>query len=504
MFSKSQYVKYKNCHKWLWLYKNKHDIMNVHDNNQKRQLEIGIKIGELARKKFANGVLVKESPIEIAKTVETTKKLLETENTIFEASFLFKEIFYNDEGKFVNAPYDCFARVDILNKTPDGWDLIEVKSSTEVKDEYLSDVSMQAYVLTGCKLKLNKVYIMHVNGDYVKQDSEIDLDNFFTLVDVTKEVEDYILVQRTLLEMDYQIKQPEPNATISKTMCGDCEFHSYCWKDIPSISVYNLPRIKPDKINLITKDGYLDIKDIPANYLTSEIHLKWLEVYKSGRPYIDRQAIADLLSELKYPLYFLDFETTQQAIPIWENSSPYQQIPFQASLHILESENAELKHFEYLFENEKDPRGEMINFLLKYIGDTGTIIAHNIGFEKGVIKNLSELNISNEDKLKLESMTKRFWDTMTPFQKYYLHPNFNCSASLKKVLPVMVPSMTYEGMDVANGGDAMEAFDILYNKTLPPDELSKKRTSLLEYCKQDTLAMVYLVKELQKILTELK
>jgi hypothetical protein len=104
MFSKSQYVKYKNCHKWLWLYKNKHDIMNVPDNNQKRQLDVGKQIGELARKKFTNGVLVKESPIEIAKTVETTKKLLETENTIFEASFLFKEIFYNDEGKFVNAP----------------------------------------------------------------------------------------------------------------------------------------------------------------------------------------------------------------------------------------------------------------------------------------------------------------------------------------------------------------------------------------------------------------
>jgi hypothetical protein len=341
---------------------------------------------------------------------------------------------------------------------------------------------------------------MHVNSDYVKQGKEIDIDNFFTLEDVTEKIYPGRIVIQRLLEMAHIIKKPEMQAEISKRLCAGCEFHSYCWQDIPKYCVYDLPRIKAETAALIAKQGYLGIKDIPAERLDSQMHLKWLEVYKTGKPYIDKQGIADLLLELKYPLYFLDFETTQQVIPIWENTRPYQQIAFQASLHILENENAQLKHYEYLFTDTKDPRYELTQFLIKHIGDTGSIIAHNAGFEKGIIKGLAkDLDIPKADKLKLKNMLDRFWDTKIPFQKYYLHPEFNCSASLKKVLPAVVPGMTYSGMDVADGGDAMEAFELLYYKSLPPDALEKKRKNLLEYCKQDTLAMVKLVEFLRKL-----
>lgn len=241
------------------------------------------------------------------------------------------------------------------------------------------------------------------------------------------------------------------------------------------------------------------MKDLPPNSFDNENYNHWVEVYRTGKPYINHAAISQWLNRLEYPLYYLDFETAQPVVPLWKYSRPYQQIAFQFSLHIQEKPNGKFIHKEYLFEGKDDPRYACVKALLEYIGPTGTLIAHNASFEKTRIKEMAaDLPLEQEQKDDLLKMTTRFMDTRDVFRADYLHPQMHGSSSIKKVLPSLVPEMTYEGMAVANGGEAMNAFDVLYFDCLPADKAAQLRKDLLAYCKQDTWAMVKLVEKLRE------
>lgn len=478
MFSKSQYTKYLHCHKRLWLYKNNRDVMSPPDPAQEKIFETGNRVGALAREYFAGGKLVDEPFYEVETALEKTRELLNTADIIYEAAFLYNNV---------------LVRADILHRTPGGWDVIEVKSATNVKEEYYDDAAIQAYVIKGTGLKINKVFLMHINNAYVKETDSIDLDKYFALADITEALTPPQAIEDTLTEMKKEMSGPEPVQEISKSLCGDCEFQTYCWVHVPKYSVYDLPRIS-NKAKLIAKHGYLKIADIPLEYLSSDNHIKWAQVYRTGEPFVDKEGIKALLSQLRYPLYFLDFESTAPAIPIWGGARPYQQIVFQASLHVLEQPGKEPKHYEYLFEGKDDPRPKAAEFLLKHIGNAGTIVAQHASFEKSRITEMvRDLDLSSSDAARLKDMLPRFWDTKDAFQKYYFHPEFHCSASIKKVLPVVAPGMTYEGMAVAHGGEAMDAFDVLYADSLSAKEVVQLRKDLLAYCQQDTFAMVKIV-----------
>jgi CRISPR/Cas system-associated exonuclease Cas4 (RecB family) len=494
MLSKSQYTKWRHCHKRLWLYKNKPQLATPPDKQQQKNFDIGNRIGMFARRRFAGGTLVMEKYNQIDDALAATRFRLQTDDTIYEAAFLYDDI---------------LIRVDILRKTPNGWDMIEVKSSTSVKAEHYADASVQAYVLQGAGIKLDKVFLMHIDSRYVRE-YDLDFKQFFMLEDLTEELTPPDAIKKEIAKIKDAMQQPQPQVQIGKSKCKDCEFRAYCWRDIPEDSVYNLPKIAPELAASLARSRMLKIADIPPEAVRGVNNRRWLAVYRDNKPYIDKQGIADLLAQLEYPLHFLDFETTMSAIPDWQGTRPYQQIVFQASLHVLESENAELKHYAYLFNSNSDPRPKAVEFLLEHIGDKGTIIAHNAQFEKARIAEMARDLYMQKDAHKLQAMLTRFWDTMIPFKKYYLHPDFHCSASIKKVLPVVAPGMTYEGMAIANGGDAMDAFDWLYShgsvyafaymaRTREACEKREKlRKDLLAYCAQDTLAMVKIVEFLKK------
>lgn len=480
MFSKSQYTKYQHCHKRLWLYKNKREVMSAPDAFTEQIFETGNEIGKEAWRIFPGGVLVDEPYYEVEKAVAKTKELMQTELTIYEAAFVYDDI---------------LVRVDMLYRTEAGWDIFEVKSATAVKQEYYDDASIQAYVLRGAGVNVSKVYIMHINDGHIKDNPDTPL---FSFANITEALTPDNIIRQNLTQMRALITQPEPIQEISKKLCGGCEFQAYCWQHVPKNSVYDLPRIG-DKAAFIASHGYLKIEDIPVPYLSADNHLNWLNVYKNNEPHIDKEGIKSLLAQLQYPLYYLDFETTMPAVPIWSGTRPYQQIVFQASLHIQRAENAPLEHYEYLFEGKADPRPKTVGFLTKHIGPVGTIIAHNAAFEKSRISEMiRDLDLPTAQADALKAMLPRFWDSKDAFQKYYLHPACACSASIKKVLPMVAPDMTYEGLQVAHGGDAMNAFDTLYGDKLPPQEAVQLKSALLAYCKQDTLAMVKLVEFLKK------
>lgn len=483
MLSKSQYTKYKGCPKHLWLYRNKKDVLTPPDEASQKRLALGQDIGLLAQKQFPGGVAVQDGWKNPAAAVAQTRELMARGvPAIYEAAFLYDDI---------------LVLVDILEKTPAGWNIVEVKSSGKnLKSIYLDDISIQNYVVSHCGVKVEHCYLMHINTDYFQTTEKTDWKQFFLLTPMDAELTPAADLVQDLQDIKTLLAGPEPEAVLDKSNCDGCEAYAYCWRDVPKDSVFEVFRSNAAREYMAL--GILRVQDVPPDSCNTPKLNHWVEVYRTQRPYIDRTAVAHWLNKLEYPLYYFDFETTQPVIPLWPYSRPYQQIPFQFSLHIQRQPNGPYEHQEYLFEGKQDPRYGCVEAMLKYIGEKGTLIAHHATFEKTRIREMAhDLPLPQEQKDALLRMSERFMDTETPFKQDYLHPNMHGSSSIKKVLPSLVPEMTYEGMPVANGGDAMNAFDELYFGNLSEDAARQLRRDLLAYCKQDTWAMVKLVDALR-------
>ncbi|MCK4974643.1 MAG: DUF2779 domain-containing protein, partial [Sulfurimonas sp.] len=298
-------------------------------------------------------------------------------------------------------------------------------------------------------------------------------------------------------------KTNEPDIDIGKHCKNpyECDAKDYCWRvqrGIPEYSVFNIFNLGSKKQVELYEQGIVDIKDIPDGFPMTAKQSQAVSNYKSGITHIDKEAIEEFLSTLTYPIYHLDFETFQQAVPEFKGISPFMQIPFQYSLHV-EHKDGTLEHREFLAKDSTDPREPLAQKLCEDIPRDVTVLAYNMGFEKGVIKKLA----SNYPKLgeHLLHVSENIKDLMTPFgQKHYVTPSMNGSYSIKYVLPALVPEMqdAYKELDgVQNGGEAMNAFANM--SKLGDDEKQKMRNSLLEYCKLDTLAMVRVLGRLKEV-----
>lgn len=479
MFSKSQYIKFLNCPKQFWLYKNKYNEQTAPSDFAQHLFDQGKEVGIYAYKYFPQGVLVENGWQNPQEALKKTQELLPKHDYIYEAAFEYNNL---------------IVFVDILEKNKDGsYNIIEVKSGTKVEGTHYDDLSVQKYVLDNCGLKIHACYLMHLNSDYVKTTEEINIKELFVLEDLTHKLKPYTEIEENLKKMTVLAKEEEPqNVFKVKKICDNCSFKDYCWADMPKISIFNIPRIGM-KAEMLQEEGILDAKQIPPGYLTSATQSKWVEVFKTDKPYINKESISAWLNNLKYPLYYFDFETINFAVPYFKNTHPYEHIAFQFSLHIQQKPHGPLEHKEFLFEGKQDPRYDCIEAIKKFIDPKGSIIAHNAKYEKDIIEKLATLDISEKDKDFLLSLRERLEDTCEVFSKYYFHPDFKGSASIKKVLPVVCPGLTYEDMPVGNGGDAMSAFMLLYFDKLPKEEAQKLRKDLLAYCCQDTFAMVKLV-----------
>ena len=482
--SKSQYTKYQVCPKHLWLCHNKKEALAPIDTGLQKIFDRGHLIGELAWKRFPGGVLVENGYKNPQKAIKRTQELMtQGVPAIYEAAFSYNGI---------------LVFVDILEKTPTGWNLVEVKSSGRTIDPiYVDDISIQRYVLSHCGVTPEHCYLMHINTDYFMKTDAPNLKKFFLLTAMDNELLQDADIEKNLVAIKKLLIGHEPTVELDKTRCKECECHDYCWRDIPEGSVFEL--FRSDRARELIAQGFPCVADLPPNGYKNETINHWIDVYRTQKPYIDRKAIKQWLNKLKYPLYYLDFETTQPVVPLWKYSHPYQQIPFQFSLHVQREPKGPFEHYEYLSTGKEDPRLGCIDALLKYIDKTGTIIAHNAIFERArIAEMLRDLPMTRMQSKRLFDMLDRFADTGDVFKDFYLHPKMHGSWSIKKVLPALVPDMSYEGMTVANGGDAMDAFDVLYAQELPPAELEQLRKDLLKYCEQDTWAMVKLVDVLRE------
>jgi hypothetical protein len=395
--------------------------------------------------------------------------------------------------------------VDILTIKNDEISIYEVKSSTEVKDIYLHDVSIQYYVLKNLGFKVKSANVIHINNEYIRGE-ELDINQLFKIVDVTNEVVSMQSNIPTILkdiEIYLENKENEPNIDIGKHCHNPyvCDAKEYCWKvqrQIPDYSIFNIFNLGSKKQIELYSQGIINIDDVPHNFDMTSIQAQAVENYKSKITYIDIENIKSFLQNLTYPIYHLDFETYQQVIPLYKGLKAYEQIPFQYSLHI-EHEDGRLEHKEYLAQDSVDSRYELALRLCEDIPKDVTVLAYNMSFEKSVIKRLATL--FEELSGHLLAINENMQDLMVPFQKkWYVTPSMNGSYSIKYVLPALVPEFekAYKELDgVQNGSQAMNAFANL--SKLSEEEKQKLRKSLLEYCKLDTLAMVKILERLRGI-----
>jgi hypothetical protein len=488
--SKSLYTKGIQCPKALWLKKYKPSVLTPPDEQAQAIFETGNIIGDLACQVFPDG---KEVPYttNYDEMISTTNDYLEEGvSNIYEATFSYEGI---------------LIMVDILKVEDDGVSIYEVKSSTEVKDVYLHDVSIQYYVLKNLGFSIKSASVVHINNEYVRGES-LELDKLFKIVDVTSEVQNLqsnipnILKEFETFLLD---KVNEPDIDIGKH-CNkpyECDAKNYCWKvqrQIPDYSIFNIFNLGSKKQVELYNQGIIDIDDIPEDFDLTANQAQAVENYKSKASYIDKENIKAFLQNLTYPIYHLDFETYQQAIPEYKGIKPFEQIPFQYSLHI-EYVDGRLEHKEYLAQDGVDSRYELAQKLCEDIPSGVTVLAYNMSFEKGVIKRLA--NLFPELSPHLLVINENMQDLMTPFQKkWYVTPSMKGSYSIKYVLPALVPEFekAYKELDgVQNGSQAMNAFANL--SKLDEEEKQKMRTSLLEYCKLDTLAMVKILEKIRGI-----
>jgi hypothetical protein len=489
MLSKSRYISGQQCDKLLWFKSINKPLPEKKDKGTEDRLKTGNEIGNLAKELFPGGVDIEYLPDNPEKMVEDTNLAIEKGAPIYEATFVID---------------NNLIRVDLMNQTNDGWDMYEVKSTSQkkLKPYHKEDASFQWYVLSQVEeLKMNNAYVITINGDYLK-DGRIDLEKLFTRHNITKEVNDHLaIVPNEINKMQGIIEcDVEPNTPIGPhcSKPHSCEYKKLCWEDVKDNSVLNLYRMDAkDKFNLFDNE-YKTFNEIPEGTKLSDIQQKQITSNLNNETFIDKNRVKEFIDTIKYPISYFDFETFQDAVPRFDNQRPYMQMPFQFSLHIQNEPLGKIDHREWIVDHKDDPRKEIAEKMLKWIPPKGTIIAYHKSFEMGCIKKLARYNVELSDQLL--ALNERFTDLKDPFSKgYYYHPAFNGSFSIKKVLPALYPndsSLNYDSLNIKNGGEASLAYKKFHE--LNDEEIETYRNDLFAYCKVDTLAMVRILEKLIK------
>lgn len=479
--TKSHFVFGKRCHKALYL-----DIHSSHLRPAKTSLEhktmsAGKEAGLAAQKVFPNGVLIKS--LDPTQAIQETKQAIEDGAlTLFEAAFLYD---------------DVLVRVDILSrKTVDSpWDFYEVKATTyndctkEQKDEYRSDIAIQIWVLQNLGIPLRRISLMHLNRACRYPNLGILFEYQDYSLEITEELSE---VKLHLLGLrDVLSRQNEPQTCIG-SHCDKpraCPFKGYCKRDIPKLSIFNIPR------NLKKwgqfEVGVISTDDLKISDLSSEIQKRALQCYQDNRPFFDKKTVSELINLWEFPLAYLDFEAIDYAIPRYSGARPYQHIPFQFSCHIQGAAEADMEHVEFLWSTPDDPRPEFIRELISKVPSKGSIVVYYAPYESIRLKELVE--DFPEYSEQLNNIRDRLVDLMVVIQKGVYYPEFMGSFSIKKVAPAILgETASYAKLEIGDGVEAMLAFEKIIALSIDSEDRQALTDSLRKYCEQDTLLMVRL------------
>ena len=481
--SKSKLMAFRQCARRLWLSVHMPDCVPADDAND-AVLAAGTDVGVMARQGWPDGILIApEGPLRQA--LAETEQALPARKVLFEATV-------QQDGVLV--------RADVLVPRSRGkaFDLIEVKSSTSVKDHYLEDVAIQARIFGAAGVPLKRRVLQYINNEFVYPGGqcyrEIRPDGtenrLFAEEDVTA------AAQSLESEVPGWIK--EARRTLAGAMPGmtdhcdnpyPCPYQAFCHADAPEYPLSCLPRIGLRDMEALSAAGYADVRDIPAGVLSSPVRERVRRVTCAGQPEHCPGARA-ALSVLGYPRYYLDFETIQFAVPIWKGTRPYEQLPFQWSCH-RETKSGVVSHEEFLDLSGKDPTRAFAESLIAALGTKGPICVYNQGFEGRIIR---ELAVRYPDLAEpLSAILDRMVDLLPLTREHYYHPAMKGSWSIKAVLPTMAPDLDYADLpEVQDGGGAQEAYREAIDPATPAERRKALDKALRRYCGRDTEALVRL------------
>jgi hypothetical protein len=486
LISKTTFLEYLMCSRNIWLKLHKPEWANsfVLSPFELQLAEQGNEVEEYARRLFPNGVLVTETGDEAVR--ETEQFMASEAPAIFQATFVV----------------DGFiAKNDVLayDKNNRCWDLCEIKGTNSIKEDggdrdHIDDLAFQAQVLQLAKIKTGRHFLIHLNKDYSRA-GDLEINKLFLVEDVTEKVKarlPQVEEQMNAARM-YLTKDAEPFTgcdCLYQARSSHCSTFKHSNPHVPEYSIHDLARIGSSKKKLKTmvERGTFELKDIPEDIELTEIQKNQVRVHLTQTPIIELDQIKKELGALKFPLYFLDYETFAPAIPMFTGYGPYDRIPFQFSLHILRDSSAEPDHIEYLLRDRSDPSQTVAELLKKHILPGGTVIAWNKGFEQGVNKELAVRKAQYAPSL--EQINTQMYDLRDIFQKqYYVHPEFRGKTSVKKVLPPLVPGLHHADLNIKEGGQASDAWSQMISPSTGPQERARIAEDLLTYCRLDTYAM---------------
>jgi hypothetical protein len=485
LLTKKEYLAGLQCPKYLWTLHNEPERIPKPDAYKQHIIDQGHLVGEFAKKLFPEGIDIPAD--DFNDNLRQTEELLLRRKPLFEAGFMVDSI---------------FSRIDILKPVNrDEWDIVEVKSSATVKEVYIHDVSFQKHCCEKYGIKIRNCFLAYINNKYIRQ-SEIAPEDLLTCTNITAKVAKTTNgIQKRIDNMLSIISSNKcPDATISK-QCNtpdDCPLIE-CWDFLPETNVFDLYRGGKKTFELFEK-GIYSLKDIPNDFILNGKHKIQRNCEISGEPHIEKEPIRLFLNTLEYPLHYLDFETFNTAIPLFDDTRPYQQVPFQFSLHVVDTSSAIPKHYSFLADGTTDPRPEFIASLKKVLGNNGSIVVYKQSFEKGILKALGTIFPKYNNWV--ENLNDRIVDLLVPFQSFhYYDTRQKGSASIKNVLPVLTGT-SYNQLDISDGTSASLAFLDIVSSNLAEEERIKIREDLDKYCTLDTEGMMWIVNKLKEFIAK--
>ncbi len=473
--SKTDYQYYRACPEELWLMKHQRDLFPPMNEERLFSIKQGNLVDAFVEKLFADKQFLRS--FNIGKRVVEFQKRVYTEGYIAIA-----DVVVYDE----NDPYYI--------------DIFEVKGSKEVKEDYLHDVAFQKYVFEKQGFQVRKTYLVHINPTYIFE-GELEPAKFFRLPNVSDKVDKLleITAKTAAIAFSYINNQTEPEAHFK--LCGnklDCVFLKKHFPNLPPYTVFDIRGIREKKLNAFLAQNILDITHVPIDFPLSDNQRRQVTIAQSQKVIIDKETLQPISEGWQSPFYFLDYETINLVFPIHAGLAPYQQMVFQYSLHVVESEGDVLHHEFLIFDKKQTPVALLTHMQKDLKADGGTVFVWNKSFEETRNKEMARMYPEFADFL--NDVNARMYDLEVPFKSgLYIHPDFKGKSSIKKVLPVLAPDLSYDTLNVQNGSMAYTQWSRMIFDDLNETERLKIKQDLLDYCKMDTWAMVRIWEILKQI-----
>ena len=483
--TKTNFIQYLNCPESLWLLKNKPENFPKGEFSLflEKLVKEGYEVEEFAQQLFPEALKLPDFGSD-----ELTKKEIENGGESF-----FQATFKTEKG--------VFARIDVLEKKGDGtWHIYEVKSSTSVKKDkkhnHIKDACFQKHAMSENGYQVSQVSIIHLNKEYVRN-GDVNPNELLIIEDITERVDE--VYSEVVNKINGAVSLINKNS-IDESFCSckentrsnHCDSFKYFNPSVEEYSIYEIGRISRKKILKLLDLGVSKINEIPDDYELNEKQQLQIISVKKKEPLINKTVIESKLSALKFPLHFIDYETYASAVPRINGVKPHQHIPFQVSIHTMQKDGS-IEHYEFLAETFEIPN-KLVDFMKHSTGTTGNFISWHASFE--VSRNKDMMSMVSGSESYLDYMNTHMFDLEDVFKEDYVDYRFHGSTSIKNVLPVLLPELSYKNLEVQNGTMALDTWGRMVLDPNFDEDKAETRKNLLSYCELDTWAMVEIYKVL--------